>query len=73
MAVPMVRSNCSFKSQTIKAIETFIRSSFPIRSDEYPEGSVKRLEYVDALEKLLETFCVSGNVDLFRVSHCFNH
>ena len=63
-----------FQTKLFTAIETFIRSSFPVRSDEYEEGSLKRREFLNCLERLLDALAISGSAELLQVclsSLCF--
>ena len=45
-----------------------MRSSFPVRSDEYEDGSTKRREYLNCLERLVDAMSASGNVEMLQVS-----
>ena len=49
------------------ALEAMAKASFPVRSDEYEEGSAKRREYLGALESLLDALAATSHTPLLMV------
>ncbi len=66
-AAYLVRAPGVILPKTITAIENFVRSSFPVRSDEFEDGTTKRREFLNCLERLLDALVVSGNSDFLQV------
>ena len=51
----------------VGAVDQIVRGCFPLRSDEYPEGSIRRRDYLRALNYILEAMVTSGNAGLLLI------
>ncbi len=55
-------------AEVLAAVQQMVDVCFPFKSDEFPENSPKRREYLAALDHLLHALVSSGSLGLFKVS-----
>lgn len=67
-ALPYLTSvEAKARDELIEALETLKKCNFPVRSNEYAEGTSKRRDYVAALDHILQALVVSGSLDLLQL------